>query len=72
VGVPHRHRGEVPVAFVVAKKQLPERDIIHYLRANLASYKAPLRVLFKDSLPKNSTGKILKRELQEQIKDIFQ
>jgi len=72
VGVTHRHRGEVPVAFVAAKKQLKEREIIHYLRANLASYKTPLKVLFKDSLPKNPTGKILKKELQEQIKDIFQ
>ena len=71
VGVSHRHRGEVPVAFVGAKCELTQSEIIRYLRANLAAYKIPLRVYFEDSLPKNATGKILKRELQEKIKNIF-
>ena len=71
VGVFHRHRGEVPVAFIVSDAALKQADIIGYLRANLAAYKVPLRVLFKDSLPKNPTGKILKRQLQEEVKDIF-
>lgn len=72
VGVNHRHRGEVPVAFVVKDGEVNEKELIAYLRANLASYKVPLRVLFKESLPKNTTGKILKRELQEEVKDLFQ
>ena len=71
VGTDHRHRGEVPVAFVVSESELTQREIIRYLRANLASYKVPLKVFFEDSLPKNATGKILKRELQEKIKNIF-
>ena len=71
VGVAHRHRGEVPVAFIVGQGQLGEREIIEYLRANLATYKVPLKIIFRDSLPKNSTGKILKRELQEEIRGIF-
>jgi len=71
VGVLHKHRGEVPVAFVVANRSIKQRELIDYLRANLASYKVPLKIFFKDSLPKNSTGKILKRELQEEIKNIF-
>lgn len=71
IGVAHRHRGEVPVAFIVGQGQLQEREIIEYLRANLASYKVPLKIIFRDNLPKNSTGKILKRELQEEIKEIF-
>jgi len=71
VGVFHRHRGEVPVAFVVAQGKLEQREIINYLRANLAAYKIPLKVFFKDVLPKNTTGKILKRELQEEVKAIF-
>ncbi len=72
VGVFHRHRGEVPVAFVVAEVKLEQKEIIDYLRANLAAYKVPLKVLFKQSLPKNTTGKILKRELQEEVKTIFE
>lgn len=72
VGVFHRHRGEVPVAFVIKQAaEVSERDLIKYLRANLAPYKVPLRIFFKDELPKNSTGKILKRNLQEEVKDIF-
>jgi len=71
VGVFHRHRGEVPVAFVAGRSQLSEREIINYLRANLASYKVPRRVLFKDNLPKNPTGKIVKRELQKEVENIF-
>lgn len=71
IGVFHRHRGEVPVAFVVRDGQPEEKEIIDYLRANLASYKVPLKIFFKDNLSKNSTGKIVKRDLQEEIKGIF-
>lgn len=71
VGVNHRHRGEVPLAFVVKGAVLTERQLIDYLRSNLASYKVPLKVIFKDSLPKNTTGKILKRELRKEVRDIF-
>jgi len=71
VGAMHRHRGEVPIAFVVKSNTVTERDIIGYLRANLASYKVPLRVVFKDSLPKNPTGKILRKELQKEVQSIF-
>ena len=71
VGVFHRHRGEVPVAFVVSEKSLTQSEITGYLRSNLASYKIPLKIIFRHSLPKNPAGKILKKQLQEDIKDIF-
>lgn len=71
VGVSHRHRGEVPLAFVVSEGDLDEREILKHLRANLAPYKVPLKVFFKENLPKNPTGKILKRELQKEVEDIF-
>ncbi len=71
VGVNHRHRGEVPVAFVVSESKLKEKELIDYLRNNLASYKVPLKILFKNELPKNSTGKILKNQLQDEVKAIF-
>ena len=72
VGVEHRYRGEVPVAFVVKEKEdLTEKEVINYLRANLASYKVPLRIFFKENLPKNLTGKILKRELEKEVKELF-
>lgn len=72
VGVLHRRRGEVPAAFVAGEGNLDENQILKYLRQNLAAYKVPLRIFFKDALPKNSTGKILKKELQKEIEEIFQ
>ncbi|MEI8349935.1 MAG: long-chain fatty acid--CoA ligase [Candidatus Omnitrophota bacterium] len=71
VGVLHRHRGEAPVAFIVKKEEVKEGEVIAFLRNNLASYKIPLRVFFKESLPKNATGKILKVELQKEVENIF-
>lgn len=71
VGVYHRHRGEVPIAFIIKEGDLTERKVTQYLRANLASYKVPLKVIFKEDLPKNPTGKILKKELQKDIENIF-
>ncbi|MBU1112455.1 MAG: AMP-binding protein, partial [Candidatus Omnitrophica bacterium] len=72
VGIPHRHRGEVPVAFVVSERELKQKEVIDYLRINLASYKVPLKIFFKLELPKNATGKILKAELQDEVKGTFQ
>jgi long-chain acyl-CoA synthetase len=71
VGVYHRHRGEVPLAFIIKDGDIKEQELIKYLRSNLASYKVPLKVIFKESFPKNATGKILKRELQKEVKDTF-
>lgn len=70
VGVNHPHRGEAPVAFVTkAQNTLTEKEITTYLRTNLASYKVPFKIIFKDILPKNPTGKILKRQLREEINE---
>ncbi len=71
VGVYHEHRGEAPVAFIVKEGDIKEKEIIDYLRVNIASYKVPLRIFFRDSLIKNSTGKILKRQLKEEVENIF-
>ncbi|MBD3264373.1 MAG: long-chain-fatty-acid--CoA ligase [Candidatus Omnitrophica bacterium] len=72
VGARHKHRGEVPVAFIVKQGEVTAREILSYLKANLASYKCPLKLFFKESLPKNLTGKILKKKLQEEVNDTFQ
>jgi long-chain acyl-CoA synthetase len=68
VGIPDTHKGEVPKAFVVIKEgeNAAEHEIIHYLRERLASYKIPKYIEFRQSLPKNTTGKILKRILQDE------
>jgi acyl-CoA synthetase (AMP-forming)/AMP-acid ligase II len=66
VGVPDEHFGQRLKAFVVlrAGAELSEEDVQAYVKANLARYKVPREVVFLDELPRNATGKILKRELQ--------
>jgi fatty-acyl-CoA synthase len=45
--------------------QLSADDVRSYVKSNLAGYKVPRDVEFVDELPRTSTGKVLKRELQE-------
>ena len=65
IGVCDYHKGEVPKGFVVLKEGTvaTQRELILYLRENLANYKVPRSIEFRQSLPKNTTGKILKRVL---------
>jgi fatty-acyl-CoA synthase len=67
IGVPHPHWIEAVVAVVVPKAGaiLVEREVLEFAHAHLAHFKAPKRVVFADALPKNPSGKILKRELRE-------
>ena len=48
--------------------RLSEDEIKAYVRDNLARYKVPREVVFLDELPRNATGKVLKRELQERAR----
>ncbi|MCM8780121.1 MAG: AMP-binding protein, partial [Candidatus Omnitrophica bacterium] len=68
IGINDVHKGEVPKAFVVLQDKVSanEQEIMHYLRERLAAYKIPKYIEFMDSLPKNSSGKILKRLLKEE------
>lgn len=67
VGVPDALYGEVVAAFVQlrAGAQLSAAALIEHCRAQLAGYKKPRHVVFVDSLPRNSLGKVLKYELQK-------
>lgn len=68
VGSPHEKWGEVPIAFVDLRPDstAEEKELIAHVRARLAAFKAPKRILFQ-SLPKTSTGKIKKSLLREQL-----
>jgi long-chain acyl-CoA synthetase len=68
IGVPDDHWGESVRALVVLKpgKKTTEDDIIAFCKKNLASYKKPRRVEFRQELPKNPTGKILKTFIREE------
>jgi fatty-acyl-CoA synthase len=71
-GVAHPRWVEAVVAVVVPKPgaTLTEEAVIRHTRGLLAGYKTPKRVIIADAVPKNPTGKILKRQLREQHKDL--
>ncbi|HSK85614.1 MAG TPA: long-chain fatty acid--CoA ligase [Rubrobacter sp.] len=68
VGVPDEYRGETVKAFVVKKEgsTLTEEELLSYCKENLAAYKVPKLLEFRDELPKSAVGKILKRVLSEE------
>jgi acyl-CoA synthetase (AMP-forming)/AMP-acid ligase II len=67
VGVDDVKFGQRLCAFVVLTGEgaAGEDDLKAYVKANLASYKVPREIVFLDKLPRNATGKVLKRELAE-------
>jgi acyl-CoA synthetase (AMP-forming)/AMP-acid ligase II len=65
IGRPDERWGEVPVAFVVVSSNGTSADeLIEHCRAQLARFKVPKDVVFIDALPRNPSGKVLKRELR--------
>jgi fatty-acyl-CoA synthase len=67
IGVKDVEFGQRLKAFVVAngESEVSEEDLKAHVKANLAGYKTPREIEFLDELPRNATGKILKRELHE-------
>jgi acyl-CoA synthetase (AMP-forming)/AMP-acid ligase II len=68
IGIPHEEWGEAVHALVVPRpgEQVDKDDLLRHCRERLAGYKVPKSVQFVDELPKNATGKVLKRVLREQ------
>ncbi|MCM3725611.1 fatty acid--CoA ligase family protein [Neobacillus cucumis] len=68
VGMPDPNQGETVTAYIVSKKPgLTREQVQEYCRQHLAKYKVPTTIEFIDELPKNTTGKILRRALKHQI-----
>jgi fatty-acyl-CoA synthase len=67
VGVEDEEFGQRLKAFVVvhAGAELSSQEVVAHVKARLASFKAPREVVFLEELPRNATGKVLKRELRE-------
>jgi fatty-acyl-CoA synthase len=67
IGVDDEEFGQRLRAFVVKAdgKDASEEDLKGYVKKNLARYKVPREIVFVDELPRNATGKVLKRELAE-------
>jgi len=67
VGRTDERWGEVPVAFVALREgaNASAEDLIAHCQGQLAKFKVPKDVVFIDALPRNPSGKVLKRELRE-------
>ena len=66
IGIPDDRWGEVPLAIVVRKAgvEVTEDDIVAFGRTQLAGFKTPKKVAWIDALPRNPSGKILKKDLR--------
>ncbi len=61
--IPDEHRGELPVAAVIWKKEEDKEGLIQFARENLAGYKVPRRIYSTDKLPRVNDWKLLRKEL---------
>jgi long-chain acyl-CoA synthetase len=68
IGVPDKNSGEAVKVFVVKKDAgLTEADLMRYCTEQLTGYKKPRTIEFRDDLPKSNVGKILRRELRDEV-----
>jgi long-chain acyl-CoA synthetase len=67
IGIPHDKWGETPLAVVVKSGDSPitEAEVISYAQERLAKFKCPTSVIWIDVLPRNPSGKVLKKDLRE-------
>lgn len=63
-GKEHDVWGEVPVAFVVLNDTIDEAELVEFCQSRLASYKMPKSIRKVDTLPRNASNKLLRRELK--------
>ncbi|MFE1295135.1 acyl-CoA synthetase [Streptomyces sp. NPDC058731] len=67
IGLPDERWIEAVTAVVVPRGEVTEEELIAHAREKLAAFKAPKRVVFVDALPRNASGKILKRTLRDRL-----
>lgn len=68
IGQPSERWGESPLAVIVKKQpSITEAEVLHYCDRKLAKFKLPKAAVFIDSIPRNPSGKVLKRLLREQF-----
>ncbi|HIP18296.1 MAG TPA: long-chain-fatty-acid--CoA ligase [Sulfurovum sp.] len=73
IGIFDEKSGEIPVAYIELDEEcetLDEKGLKSYMKEKLANYKIPKQLHIIDELPKNATGKILKRVLKEKLKNL--
>ena len=72
IGIEDAKYGEAVCAVVVPRKaeNLTEAEVVQHCKQQLASYKKPRKVIFVEALPRNPSGKILKRDLRDQYRRV--
>ena len=70
VGVPHPHTGEAVKAYVVPRPgaDADEEALIEHSLDHLARYKCPTKIIFVDALPRNASGKLVRRSLDDALR----
>ena len=73
IGVPHPYWIEAVVAVIVLRQDhhLTAEEVTTHCQSTLAAFKVPKRVVFADALPKNPSGKVLKRELRDSYRTVI-
>ncbi len=73
IGLPHPYWIEAVTAVVVVKagQTLNEDELIEHCKAHMAHFKVPKKVVVVDALPKNPSGKVLKRDLRVKFQDLL-
>ena len=73
IGIPDKIKGELTCAFIVLHegRKVEEEVLRSFCKERLANYKIPRMYRFVESLPKTETGKISKKDIQKQYKDIY-
>ena len=69
VPIPHPRWGETGVAFVVLTQEVADDELEQHCRAGLSRYKVPSRFIRLEQLPRNQTGKVVRRSLQSIAED---
>lgn len=72
IGIIDEKSGEVPIVYIELSEDaevLDEQGLKKYMREHLANYKIPKQIHLIKELPKNATGKVLKRVLKENLRD---
>jgi fatty-acyl-CoA synthase len=74
VGLPHPRWVEAVAAVVVLRPgaELTETAVVAHCQLHMAAFKVPKRVVFTDALPKNPSGKLLKRDLRRQYQRVME
>jgi len=72
VAIPDAYLGERPIAYIALKKGQTARaeELIAYCQEHLATFKVPRRIEFRDELPKLPTGKVLRRFLRDEARQL--